>query len=710
MKRIVLLSLVCVMLLGCCTFFGCARESGEDVCRQFLSHLRLGEYEQAYELIASSSKNETEEPRANRITKQEFIDKHTAIYNALDLSSISVSDFEATSGEIITTCNYTMTYHSSYAGDLVNEFSAVLLREDGKWRIEWSPALIFPAMQWGDTVRVARISAKRGEILADGEVLAGNKGYISVYAMPSMVEENRLGMFLSQVSNLLGMDVAKVKDLYDKAYNDVAVLRQYYQGELTAEAEAQLLAIDGIGIDYGNYGTYRDYPNGDVMAHIVGYVGYATAEEVAVLNEGRTEDDGLYTTDSRIGKLGLEKVYEKELRGKDGEMVFIVDSVGVNRQTIYKKPAQDGCDIELTVNVELQKRADEVMELVLYGDNTAGAVVVINPLTGDVEAMSSYPSYDLNLFARGISDEDYKALLERANKPLFNRLTQGLYPPGSIFKAFTAAAVLKYNVLPAEAVFEGEIEADYWTPTEYGAWIWTPIKRSSMRNRTGPLNMANAILTSDNIYFANATLKMGVQHLSEFAETMGMGESIPFELSVGKSQMLNEKSEYTLKLLADSGYGQGEVLITPLQIAAAFSMFASGGDIPLPHVVESLYRESEENGYEAIFTREVGIWKEDVISDAIASEVTDYLKRVVDRQYNGTGRQLRVTDYVIAGKTGTAEIGDDKSREISWFAGFRTGVAPEDARLVVVMLEVPSDKEYSSLKFDIARELLKNTD
>ena len=158
-------------------------------------------------------------------------------------------------------------------------------------------------------------------------------------------------------------------------------------------------------------------------------------------------------------------------------------------------------------------------------------------------------------------------------------------------------------------------------------------------------------------------------------------------------------------MLADSGYGQAEILVTPLQLACMFSALANGGNVALPYVVEGLYKEDGIR-YKRVKAHPDGCWKQGVISEHAIEVITPFLEDVTDPKINGTGRNLRAKGCTVAAKTGTAEIGSSKSREIAWFVGYRTGVSDEDARLVLVMLEVPADAAYSNLKFDIARPLL----
>ncbi len=713
-KRILAAVLLLGFALPCAA--GCAQaeqRSGQAAIEHFLACITAKDYPGAYALLASSARNDGEETKKNRVTEQEFIEKYTNIFSALGITAVEYKNLSVTSGEILCKATFDGAYASEVAGEMENSFSVLATREGGEWCIEWTPALIFPEMEWGDTVRVAALPAERGEILSDGSLLAATVGTISVYAAPSKIEDEAL--FIAQISPLLGMTEEEIRKALKKEYNDVAVLKQFYSDELSDSTAEQLLLVTGVGIDYGNYGVQREYPYGLLLAHLIGYVGAVPSSskeeleaELAALNEGRTELDGLYTSDSIVGRLGLEKQYEQQLRGKDGELIYIRTAEGTNRRTLYRKDPVDGYDLELTIDVALQQRLDEVMDLVLFGDTTAGAVIVMNPLTGAVQAMSSYPAYDLNLFTRGISQKDYSALLNDPAKPLINRVTQGLYPPGSTMKAFTGAAALDLGILDPEYAFDdSQIDDDYWTPTEYGAWIWTPIKRTHVNYPiSGPLNMRKAFIHSDNIYFANAALLTGWEAFESYMAAIGFTESIPFDIGVAEPQLVNDDTEMSYKLLADSGYGQGEILVTPLQLASMFSALANGGDIAVPYVVEGIY---EENGvkYEVVEKHENRLWKENVISDAAIETITPMLKDVVDRTINGTGRELKVTSCVVAAKTGTAEIGANKSREISWFVGYRTGVSEEDARLVLVMLEIPADTKYTKLKFDIARAMLE---
>ncbi len=717
MKKRIFTAVLAALILLLPLLYGCGGgvSEGVRVVQRYLSAIASGDYAAAYNCLSTnvryteamrlSDEAEGKEQRADTISEEQFVSRYTNIFDALGIEEVTWEITNAVEGSIVCIVDYDVTYRSSFAGDIARSFHVEINVQGGAWTIDWSPALIFPEMTWGDTVATATLSAARGEILADGVAVAKNVDKCTVYAAPSKIEDEEA--FCHSVAAILGMKLQDVREALKKAYNDFAALKQGYPDMLTDEQKEALLAIPGAGISNSGYGTLRYYPEGDLLAHTVGYVGRITAEELVELTGSKT-GNALYNADSFIGKTGLEKQFEKELRGVDGRMIFIRSADGVRKSTLYTLPAQNGYDVRLTIDFDLQKRTEEVLKLVLYSENTAGAVVVMNPKTGAVDAIASYPSYDLNLFVNGISAADWKKLSTQANAPLFNRLTQGRYPPGSIFKPFTAAAVLESGAMKASDVFpkNEHIEDNRWVPSadgEFGPWAYSYITRVKINNRHSPLNMHNAIIDSDNIYFAYATLKAGEETFETYMTRYGFDRAIPFDLPVASAQIKNKDTAWNPQLLADSGYGQGEVLVTPLHAAAALCLFANGGDIYAPRVVEGLYTD-DGNDYRSVSVSEPTIWLENLVPDSVLNEIEPMLEDVIK---DGTGHSVRVRTYSLAGKTGTAEVGGNKARQISWFGAYRINVSPDEERFVLVMLEVPTTSEYSSMKFTIARELLK---
>ena len=497
-------------------------------------------------------------------------------------------------------------------------------------------------------------------------------------------------------------------------YNGIALVKEFQKTRYDEDAMATLKEQGeqyGVIVRESAVSTSRYYPEGTLLTHVVGYMGAMPAEgveeRVEALNEGRTEDDGLYTKYSRVGITGLEKQYEKELRGCDGYRVYICSKEGQNKRTIVECAAQSGLDVQLTIDYELQKKAEAVVKNTVFGEVTGATVIVMNPNTGKIEAMVSYPDYDPNLFSTGITAEEYAAVTEIPGT-LTNKSIEGRFIPGSVIKAVTAAAALTNHVVDTDDVFDGEIVNDTWRiPEKYGNTADTDrIKRDKVKRRNEPLNMRNAFVHSDNIYFADVMLKMGDARFESYWNNLRLNEAIDFELPVAKSQYKNpgKDNERTIITIAETGFGQGTMLVTPLQLACTYCAFANGGDIPVPYIVEGLYKD-EGNDYIAVERTAPRLWQSDAVKGHICDDITEMLKDVTSPLYNGTASQLRMKTCTVAGKTGTAQT--TAGRNNSWFIGYRTGVSEKDARLCLVLLEIPAEKKYSSLKLDIARELLE---
>ena len=743
-KRFFCFILSSLMLLSlCCTVFfaaGCSRETAsgdEQAFTLFMNSIRNKQFTEAFSFISAhvapeNAVDDSIEAYKNTITLAQFEKRYESLFSLLGVNDIEYNIAEENvSGNSKKVIKYAMTYKTQSAGDLTNEYEMTLLKENNLWRVVWQPSHIFPDIVShgavvATNVRLVTVYALLSEIapknVLTDEIMQENAGMSEqdaekeadrLYSDAEYLNTRFSAEFdaaAAEIAAVLGLDAAELRTKFGKNTNEFITVYQAMPDEVTVEQQERLNAVNGVHVDTEHYGSKRYYPYGSLLAHTLGYISFATWEEIQTYNEGRDPNDGLYTTDSKVGKSGIEKLYERELRGKDGYYFFIRGTDGAVKKVIYRKDKVDGSDVMLTIDFKLQQRTEELLDLVLFGTDTAGAVVVMNPKTGEVNAIASNPSYDLNRFIKGMSGDEYKALEEQENEPLRNRATRELYPPGSTFKAFTAAAALDTGTVNENYVFTGYIDNDYWKPTGYGEWPWPRIKRTRVYHRTEPMNMTNCMLHSDNIYFADVALKIGQEKfIAYFNEKLGMDKSLPYELGAARSQLYSRGSVMDNKMLADSGYGQGQVLVTPLQLAAMFSAFANNGDMPTPRITDGLYI-TDGVEYKCIRKSEYSVWMEDAISTNAINKIIPMLQGVVDPNKNGTGRSLRVTNVDVAAKTGSAEIGKDKTRMYSWFAGFRLNVVQEDERVVIVMLDVPDSGAYSSLKFQIARELLKLDD
>lgn len=416
------------------------------------------------------------------------------------------------------------------------------------------------------------------------------------------------------------------------------------------ELKEQLLQIPGIKITSTKS---RVYPLGEASAHLVGYVQNITADE---LKENRGKG---YTSTSVIGKAGLEKKYEKRLKGKDGVEIYIEDSDGKRKKDIAKIDVQNGETIKLTI--------DSTMQSKLYNElkNDAGFFVVMHPNTGALLALVSTPSYNPNDFTLGLSTEKWNSIKNNENKPMLTRYLQS-YCPGSTFKAVTGAVGLTTGKLSTSDIFS--YSGLSWKKDGWGQYDITTLTAYS-----GPKNLENAMIHSDNIYFAQAALQIGAKSFTSGLKQIKFGENIDFTLGNIKSQYANNGEISNEKVLADSGYGQGEILVNPIHMASIYSAFANDGNMIKPYL-----EEGTETSYlvEGAFTKEA------------ANTIKEDLIQVVENQ-EGTAKDMRVQGRTIAGKTGTAELKGSKDAEadvLGWFDCF-TSDNDSNQLLVISMVE-----------------------
>ena len=670
--KLLLIIIACLLLCACAA----AETVPEYDISKYLESFAAMDYAAMFEYVM---------PTVD-IDEAAFVTKYDAIFSGLGVTDIVISDIAGPDEDGVYT--YTATYKTADYGDFVNEYALKAVVMGGECTVMWDPSLIFPEMTDGCTVRVETESASRGEIFAaDGSLLAVNAYAQTLYMNTAKVQD--IAAVAEAAAGVSDISYDGIIDMFNAAVADgteIVVIDTFYPDTLTDEQKEALLAIEGIGIDDEMYTPIRDYPMGTAAAHIIGYTGYATEDDVAAG----------YSASDKLGVTGLELSYEDELRGSDGKIVYIRDQWGENIRTLYEEPMTQGADLRLTIKPLIQQRAyDALSDYLLEGQT--GAAIVMDAETGYVEAMVSYPSYDNNLFTFPVSDEEWDFLMsDDANRPLFSRATQGQYPPGSVIKPFTASIALEESAITSETEFDGEIIDNKWTPTGED-WPYPAITRVDVSG--SPLKLSNGMIHSDNIYFAWAALRVGEETFLNCLDRLGMDEAVPFDLPVQDANIINDPSAMTRKMLADMGYGQGELLVTPIQIAAMYTAFANGtGDMLQPILVQKTCR-TDGLDYVTLNSRDATAWINDAVSGRSLSTLEPILHDVIEQ---GTGRSARISGIDIAGKTGTAEIGDDKSREISWFVGYWQSGSYD--RLVVVMVDVAA--EEGSVKFNIAKELL----
>lgn len=670
MKKILRATAGClgIFILGTavCIFYFFIRERNwktpEELLLQYMNYISEQNYEAMYSMI------DTEDP--SYPDKEQYIERNANIYEGIEMENLNISNVvsEEQEGKTVAV-SYTAAF-DTVAGNVRFDNRAVFVKKKDGYQLRWQDHLIFPDLSESDKVQVRTSQAKRGEILdRNGKVLAGIGTASSVGIVPEKIEDKE--STFRRLADLLEIDTETIESSLDAewvkgdSFVPIATIPKVEELDLLSlqsdealqkeyERQKQLLEIPGVMMTDVEQRSYRLK---EAAAHLIGYVQPVTAEDL----EEHPEEG--YRFDSVIGRSGLEGLFEKELKGRDGCEIKIVDKDGNPKATIASIAKEDGRDISLTIDGDLQKSLYEQFQ----GD--PGCSVAIQPYTGEVLALVSTPSYDNNAFIKGVSSKQWTAWNEDENQPLYNRFRQ-VWCPGSTLKPVVAGIGLQMGLLNPNEDFGNE-GLSWQKDVSWGSYEVTTLHAYE------PVVMKNALLYSDNIYFAKAALKIGAENLMQSLNALGFNQEMPFEIAMAQSQYSNTDRIETEIQLADSGYGQGQILVNPLHLASIYTAFLNEGNLIRPYLQ---YRENP--------TGEV--WIPAAFTADTVQEVMEGVKAVLNDP-NGTGYAAHREDLVLAGKTGTAELKatkeDTSGTEIGWFSVFTAEENTEKPILLVSMVE-----------------------
>ena len=642
----------------------------DELLADYFACIEKGAYDKMYGML-------DEESKAN-ISKKDFVTRNQKIYEGIEAKNVKISVKDAKKTDGGEKVSY-LTSMDSVAGKIEFENQAMCTRDSyfDEFKLSWDDSLIFPDMKDTDKVSVSTSQAVRGQILdRNGNMLAGPGTAPSVGLVPGKMSENKEAD-IAQLAGLLGMTEEEINSQLSAAWvtPDSFVPLKTLNSQQSQELTEQLLTIAGVLI---NDTEVRTYPLGEKAAHLIGYVQSVTAED---LEEHKGEG---YTSSSVIGKSGIEGLYEKELKGKNGVKISIMTEDGVEKNVVASVDKQDGENIRLTINSDLQGLVyDQFRE-----DKSCS--VAMNPFTGEVLALVSTPAYDDNEFILGMSGERWDQLNNDENKPLYNRFRQG-WCPGSSFKPITAGIGLTTGTINPDEDYGSEGLS--WQKDEsWGDYHVTTLHEYS------PVNLENALIYSDNIYFAKAALNIGADNLMKSLKLLGFGQELPFEIKMSQSQYANDGGTIDSEIqLADSGYGQGQILINPLHLATLYTSILNDGNVIRPYLTYSETPKSE-------------VWIAQAFSSDAASRVKTALEKVVNTP-EGTGYGAHREDIALAGKTGTAEIKADQNdttgTELGWFGVFTEDAAAQKPVLLMSMVEDVKDRGGSGYVVDKSAAVLQ---
>jgi penicillin-binding protein 2 len=419
----------------------------------------------------------------------------------------------------------------------------------------------------------------------------------------------------------------------------------------------------------------REYIYGQVLAHVLGYIGESSELEL--------ED---YQLGDLVGKMGIEKYYDRLLRGQDGGVIVETDAQGEIVRELKEIESQPGKSLDLSLDLGLQKKIYQLLE----EEGVAGAIIASQPATGEILALVSYPSFDPNIFTLKDKENKLNQVLNNASQPMFNRAIAGLYPPGSTFKIVTALAGLEEGKIDAETLVEdtGEIKIErYGQKYTYANWYYTQYGR-----KEGMVDIIKAIQRSNDIYFYKAGEWLGISSLADWAKYLGAGAVLGIDLP-GEASGLVPTPEWKKFNKTESWYlgdtyitaiGQGNLLLTPLQVHQLSSVVAAEGQFCQPHLIK-----------EGNFCQKLEIKKENL------ALVKEGMKRACEEK--GTAPILADFKPQVACKTGSAEFGDPQDRTHAWFTVF----APVDNPEIVMTVLLEKAGEGSKVAAPLAKEILE---
>ncbi|WP_346887041.1 penicillin-binding transpeptidase domain-containing protein [Clostridium sp. UBA1056] len=620
------------------------------------------DFKSMYDMLSTDSKS--------YIGEEEFLERYNNIYGAIEASNMDIQivgekERDKKSLEI----PFTMTMNTMVGKIELKDFEATLVKEDNAYKIKWNESLIFPQMQPEDKVRVDDYYAKRGSILdRNGNFLAQDDMVKSIGIHPSKFENEKVAKIKSMAA-ILDISESYIEEQLAANTNPEHLVPIVSVLKYDSEKLNNLSGIEGIQINNKNS---RVYTGGESIGNLIGYVSPITAEELE-----NNKDKG-YSHTSLIGKAGIEKVYEDTLRGQDGGEIYI--ERGEEKISIAKTEAKNGQDIKLSIDPELQAKIYSEMK------GKKGASTAVDPKTGEVLAMVSSPSYDPNVFVT-YKTKTIKEQWEKLDGEQFDNRFNNVYAPGSTMKLVTAAIGLDEGVLNPE---EGmDIKGLEWQKDA----SWGGYKITRVKDPGKDINLRDAVKYSDNIYFARVALNIGEDAFINGAKNFGIGEEITFEYPMESSQISNDKTLSKEILLADTGYGQGEVLMSPLDVALAYSALGNNGDIMQPRL------NVGENG-------EAKVWKSAIKAEKVPALVDAFSAVINDA--DGTAANAKVDGFNIAGKTGTSEIKKDQKDESGKENGWFVAVNTDDSKIAISMIiEDVKDRGGSSIPTAMVKNVME---
>lgn len=650
----------------------------DSVANAFLNAWEAGDYQSMYALISEASRGETSAEDFSEIYEE-------AAFN-MTLESVDATLLYTSKNPLTASATYWVVFNTGRFGSIEREITMPMIMEASDWRIEWDSGLILTELAGGNRLVLEAIPAERGAIFdRNGEPIVDQTTAYALAIIPNQIEDGMEGMLLNQLSALTGQTTEAIQE----SYEDIRLTNWYVPvGEASdAEVQERWEVLSGLGGLQLSEFQSRYYYSGGIAPQAVGYVQPISEEQIP---EYRARG---YLGDELIGQSGLEKYAEEALAGKPAASLHVVDAEGGVVSRLNQADPQPPQDITTTFERDLQLQAQRA----LLGFR--GAVVVMEVNTGRILAMASSPRFDPNLFTpeNRNSQELLDDMLNDGQQRLLNRVSQGTYPLGSIFKIIGMAAALESGLYEADTTYYCSSYFEELPGERFKDWTVDKDLPPS-----GNLTLVQGLMRSCNPWFYHIGLDLfrqkGATYLSDMARAFGLGSATGIEqVAEDEGQIIDPASDGDA---VQQGIGQGNMLVTPLQVVRFTAALANGGTLYRPQIIERITDVSGADVY--TFSPEASGTLP--VSDETLETILTGMRGVIQSNVGTANDVLGDMSLPIYGKTGTAEnpLGDSHA----WFTGF-TAAGREDRPDIAVTVIVENSGEGSEIAAPVFRRVVE---
>lgn len=649
----------------------------------FLTALQTDDYEAMYAMLS--------QPSRDGITLEAFSKRINDSINMMSTAKIEFIVNSALLSSRAAEVAYNITYKTVLAGDIQRDIVVRLVKENNEWKVEWRDGLILPELDGGNNLAMEYSVPARGDIYdRDGQPIVSQADAFAFGIQTDQIDFEMIGALKTELGRLCGFDPEFIQDQIDVSGPG------YYlpMCEGTREEAQRLLSINPGGLVISNAYNSRYYFRTGLAPQVVGYTQLISPEQ---LNTYRRLG---YDGSEKVGQDGIEKWAEDYLAGKHGGILRVVSPTGQIISTLGQSAAEPADSVYLTLDSNMQYYAQQAIEFF------RGAVVVMEVDTGRVIAMASGPDFDPNLFERNNPNSVALGdLINNTSQPLLNRATLGQYPLGSAFKTITMAAALESGLYLKETTYDCQYEFTELPDRILYDWTWQHCQDAvragefcddSSTLPSGLLTLQEGLMRSCNPYFWHIGLDLfnfdRKTDIAKMARAFGLGSPTGIQQVPEEAGQINDP--VTPVDAVNQSIGQGDMLVTPLQVARFTAAIANGGTLYRPQIVEKIL--PVDGDPKLVFRPE---------ATGTLPPRDENLKIIQEAMYMVTNAQRGTArfnlrgfneQFDVAGKTGTAESGNGKSH--AWFAGYtmnEAGTTLPDIAIVVIVENIGEGSEYA---------------